>query len=874
MKGDFSRIRFEPGKHYTDVLGQQGRVAYDADANEQRFIDGHRRTVQTVDVIGEYGAPADDAGFAISTVAGGNLRIGKGRYYVHGLLCENDKPRFYGDQPFLIDDTADDNIGYLLKELVTKGTDACLRVYLEVWQRMVTALDDTCLGEPALGQADTTVRMQTVWRVVASLFVPDTLQHLGLTSELGNILMSENDEQALRLLKRSEAQLAKAVKSKAVAEPVDTSKLTDQKASNGCCCEAMYREKLPVHSGTLRARTSGNDDTCGCQPIPAAGYTGLENQLYRVEIHRSGSQSSATFKWSRENGSVVVAVLAVSGKKVTVASLGPDANLGFQVGQWVEISDDTNLFGETPNQPGELYQIEHVERSSLTLTMTTTVQSVDTNRNARMRRWDQIDTAATDEGLPLAMGWVALENGIEVCFGEGHYVCGDAWTIPARSATGKIEWPPCGSDGKKFQPPHYTTIYRAPLACIHLNRDVYKTSSRLQQEEFVEPYARAEQDIFTVDDCRRRFPCLADLGNLVDATALHVIRINWKNDDALTFDRLVEQGLAVTFDQLPTGPLSPANFIVTFETPVLVQTDQEANKMVAGKDEALQEDAGTTTDEWLAMRPPATIIRTEAIVDSVITHRGKTVKWTLPSEAAGSAQLGELRAIEAQLAIWARRRTPVRVRVKLPGRVLFASPEGGGRIYLDGQAFGETGRSVALKRERIDLRFPTGNSERASDFESWFYLYPVLGVESVNFIYTDVYVSEANGKVSIVGTNPEANTQPVVQQAQIHLTYAAVESTTIRLSMSGNTALASVPAEATVKAGDSIVTVNVAINGAPANGETERFTLTASIVSAVGQAAPHTASFSLIGRNDKQQPKMMTNKTTSKRVSTSKRKKS
>ena len=30
MKGDFSRIRFEPGKHYTDVLKQQGRTVDEA----------------------------------------------------------------------------------------------------------------------------------------------------------------------------------------------------------------------------------------------------------------------------------------------------------------------------------------------------------------------------------------------------------------------------------------------------------------------------------------------------------------------------------------------------------------------------------------------------------------------------------------------------------------------------------------------------------------------------------------------------------------------------------------------------------------------------------------------------------------------------
>src|SRR5260370_38851747 len=96
---------------------------------------------------------------------------------------------------------------------------------------------------------------------------------------------------------------------------------------------------------------AGSD--CGCQPIAAAGYQGLENQLYRVEIHTGGDMTTATFKWSRENGSVGAAVTNVSAGSpvITVSPLGPDANLGFRTGQWVELSDDTYQFCDKPNQP-------------------------------------------------------------------------------------------------------------------------------------------------------------------------------------------------------------------------------------------------------------------------------------------------------------------------------------------------------------------------------------------------------------------------------------------------------------------------------------------------------------------------------------------
>ena len=42
--------------------------------------------------------------------------------------------------------------------------------------------------------------------------------------------------------------------------------------------------------------------------MPAtSGYLGVENQLYRVEVHTGGTVAAdhgPTFKWSRENGSV------------------------------------------------------------------------------------------------------------------------------------------------------------------------------------------------------------------------------------------------------------------------------------------------------------------------------------------------------------------------------------------------------------------------------------------------------------------------------------------------------------------------------------------------------------------------------------------
>jgi hypothetical protein len=452
MKGDFSRLRFSPSKNYVAVLQQQGRVALDADANEQCAIDDYLRQTETRDLVGPWGGPRRDWGFKIG-VHDTRITIGKGRYYVEGILCQNDEPLNYSEQPFLINPSPADE--KLLADL-RQGSTRVVQVYLEVWQRLVTALDDPCLREPALGQADTTARLQTVWRVVAQAVEP----HVKLSGSAASTV----DNFEVRRTRCIEA-----------------------------CCSGMTDLISLSSTGEMTVPPIASSDDCSCQPTPAAGYRGLENQLYRVEIHDTGDETSATFKWSRENGSVVAAVTGTSGPVVYVDSIGFDANLGFAAGQWVEITDDSYEFGQDPNQPGQLYQIDSVTPDQLYVTLKQTVPagSVDPTRNARMRRWDQFGSSAGSTGVAISVGSpVALENGIEVQFTQGLYVSGDYWLIPARTAKAEVEWPPCESNGNPWQPPESIRIYRAPLACIQWD----------DKSNQVVPH-----------DCRRKFPPLTEI---------------------------------------------------------------------------------------------------------------------------------------------------------------------------------------------------------------------------------------------------------------------------------------------------------------------------------------------------------------------------
>jgi hypothetical protein len=511
MKGDFSRIRFTPEKNYTAVLQQQGRVALDADANEQTAIEAYLRDTANVDVIGEYGAPANDAGFAIR-IENGKIRIGAGRYYVSGIMVENDWEQDYADQPFFIPSgTSDPSSESSLMTALESGTES-VQFILQVWRRFVTELDDPCLVEPAIGQADTTARLQTVWRVIGMVSNTTLAKPASPTNVAGSVTAEAAAPASAGAAapKSASASASAPAPASASAPPLDVVITVESSGAGGCnqnpiellsnCCQGLYRLVTPEHSGKMAARTNPAGNDCGCQPIPAAGYQGLENQLYRVEIHTGGDHSTATFKWSRENASVVAQVTNVNGTIITANSLGPDANLGFQVNDWVELIDDTYIFGDSPNQPGVLYQISALGPGPLQVTLNGT-PNVNPAMNARMRRWDQSGASAVEGGIPLTAAPMTLEYGIEIDFTpHANYVSGDYWTIPARTADGQIDWA-CGLHGDPALPPGYFKIYQAPLACAQLDPGSKPPPAGADPQEF-------QRLKYVIQDCRIKFPPL------------------------------------------------------------------------------------------------------------------------------------------------------------------------------------------------------------------------------------------------------------------------------------------------------------------------------------------------------------------------------
>ena len=90
MGGDYSKQAFKAGKHYSDVLMQQGKVQLDSDWNEHAAIQFRRKRAQTIDTIGRAVVPRETVnGFKITPDGGTGLLIHPGRLYVDGLLAEN-----------------------------------------------------------------------------------------------------------------------------------------------------------------------------------------------------------------------------------------------------------------------------------------------------------------------------------------------------------------------------------------------------------------------------------------------------------------------------------------------------------------------------------------------------------------------------------------------------------------------------------------------------------------------------------------------------------------------------------------------------------------------------------------------------------------
>ena len=531
MKGDFSRFTFRRTNHYRNVRLQQGRVLLDADWNEQIDIQSHHSRIVARDVIGLSGAPLHDAGFEPS-VEGDNLRIGQGRYYVDGILCENERDVSFAAEPALSDVPPQPDL-----PSAALPTDSGFYVaYIDVWERHITALEDPAIREVALGGPDTTTRTKTVWQVrldgpEASRsefdidWTPDNAESTGqLRAQPVQGATSEDSRtvSAGSGYRRLENQLYR-VEIHDGGEPYGAPRSQTETAVTGVNPPDEVQvadDGRTWQVGQMVELFGGDSEVPGTlariTAVDAARTLTLDKDISGVAP--THLRRVATFKFSRDNGTVLARLISIEDDHITVSEPGKDPALGFAGGQWAELTDEERtLRGE----PGSLVKIAPGQGTDLAVSEWpggTPLTMGNFGTRPTVRRWD------SDGAIPVSVGaWLDLEDGVQIEFEAGTYRTEDHWLIPARSLTGSVEWSLDGIE-PRFEPRHGTKHQYAPIALLHLQDDGFWT---------------------LVSDLRKLFPPIADeAGVQVIRVVLQKTEQTLRDNDDVPVDQL-EEGIRV-----------------------------------------------------------------------------------------------------------------------------------------------------------------------------------------------------------------------------------------------------------------------------------------------------------------------------------------
>jgi len=730
MKGDFSRRIFDTGKHYAGVLHQQGRVWLDSDWNAD--VSGRLDLLreETADVVGFCGVPEPGAAFLIqpnpNASTPGDFLIGGGpgnfgRAYVNGVLCRIEIPTTYLTQPDLPAPPA------IL--MPTDGSDLSAVVYLEVWQRLITALEDDALREVALGGPDTTARIKTVAqvRVVA---VPQSSAATLLNCANAHQFLPQPSSGTLTTLQPQ------------ISLPADLCRLPDPNNFTGPQ-NRLYR--VEIHEGGDPVGATVNSVLVALAQDAAAGAmtlflaqaltapqidavtrwgaitltdnTGLSTKAAVASVASNGQSITLTqglangfttannatvhgvarFKWSRDNASFAVRVTAVSPDRLTLtlASLGRDQATAFRQGDLVEISDDaselgpahghlTNLRSDPDPDLLTVVIVDPLPPSFQTPASGTVAPPASppqsppasspppVDRHLIIRRWDGqgiAQTAFSETGTPD----MDLGDGVHIQFGGANLLPADYWQFTARSADGSIEVlinaPPAG-----------IVRHRSPLAVVGWS--LHPPGSPPSSP----PRSPPTYSLFRIEDCRKIFPPLVDLPRT--EAGLHIQQVFTVNqqsqqsslliNDSTVLVSTIASGINVLCDASvdPASVKRPTCFL-SVEVPGPTVPESPPTSTMAGYNPVI-----------VASNPSAT---------------GSIITW-LPTPAAVQ-WLSQLLLQNA---------SGILARFTLKGNYIWTptTPP----LFLDGEAFGFEQNGAT------SLSLPSGDRRRGGDFEMWFWL--------------------------------------------------------------------------------------------------------------------------------------------------------
>jgi hypothetical protein len=484
----FARHR---GKGYAKVRRLQGRMFTDADFNEQVDVGDRRLRDFVGDLLGAtHAGPANNLGFAVTVVTGGqppaieDLQIGVGRYYVDGVCVEN--PPGQPAPTSYVKQTGVEKAPDL--SLITDRAKQALLVYLDVRSVPVTPLDDPELLDVGFGGRDSSDRERWDWTVRVGR-VQKVKKEFEAIDSVDDVLLLQADGTVIAF-----GQLAFAL-------------------------------TAPEDAGAE-----------SCVIMPEEAYTGPENQLYRVEVHRTGKVASddkvapdadtaPRFKWSRDNAAPAFAITAAErdasekGAKdwpvwtVTLASFDALGGLrSLERHHWVEVYRPewyrydkplpllwvkdvdpdrkvvTLTLGHVPKSPVS-QDVKKAIKDATDAVDEALVRPGESVPKGRLVLWDHeggdftglpyeedVRSAPPKTGDPAVPG-IHLEHGVLAKLQPGkYYRAGDYWLYPARTSAQK------GREADFLGPSGPEHVY-APLAILFLKDNTATTATPIDRRK-------------------------------------------------------------------------------------------------------------------------------------------------------------------------------------------------------------------------------------------------------------------------------------------------------------------------------------------------------------------------------------------------------
>jgi hypothetical protein len=690
MKGDFSRILFDPAKHYDAVLNQQGRVWLDSDWNEDVLERLEASQAEMRDIVGGAGVPAPGSGFVISASANPNaaddFQISAGRCYVDGILCRLEKAASYHTQPDFLDAPA--------ISMPTSGTVTAL-VYLEVWRRLITYLEDSSIREIALGGPDTSVRLKTVAQIKTVLW-PNAPQNP--TCAQGSALIPTLGQGTLTTLQpqpqpQTPCQLPDPANYTGRENLLYRVQIHDggDPGGSGASFQIALSADATAGSATLTLVTAltaaqasaalrggfvtvaDNSGASERVPIVVAAAATIQLAQALQQTHTKANAATVTggvaqFKWSRNNASFAISITNVASDRVslTLASLGRDVVTSLRQGDLVEICDDASELG--PSRGHLTYVTSIPDPDTLNVTLQEPIPAAfvlsggQSSRNLLLRRWDGVDAANAEAGFN------SLGDGVQIQFGGSFLQPGDYWQFTTRSADGSVQ-----------------PLLNAAPAGIRRSRAPLGIVTWGPPPPTSPPSSPPAGMAMTVVDCRNVFPILSGApqpDKVVHVTGVTLVAPNSGPASALVNDTNIQitsfGGIDVQCDAaLDPASISRPTCFLTIEYPI----------------------------DFSGQGAVTAYLQTK--LAGTVSANGGVISWR---------PIAQTQAMLQQLIIAYLSERGILTRLVLKGNFIWSASDPS--VFLDGEVFGA--HQSGMNNQTLIL--PSGDKRRGGDFETWFWL--------------------------------------------------------------------------------------------------------------------------------------------------------